>query len=359
MAASAHQAAFGALSDGRAVHLVTLSSPAGLELRIMTLGAAVQALLVPDAAGNMADVVLGHDHPEDYRRKRQFFGGTIGRLSNRIAGGCFDLGGETVRIPTNEGDNVLHGGPEGFDTKLWAIDALGTEPLPFVRLSLLSSDGDGGFPGTVQATVTYALSEPNELTLTFEAETDRPTVMAMTHHSYFNLAGVEQLGSALHHRLTVAADRFLPMNASQIPTGDIRDVTATPFDFREAKAINRDLRTADEQLLVARGYDHCLCLSETAVAEPRFAARLEDPGSGRVLELLTDQPGLQVYSGNMLDGSTSGKYGQIYRPGDAICLEPQAWPDAPNHLHFPSVRLEPGALYRHRSIYRFSATKPS
>lgn len=359
MSGNVKRSDFGVLSDGRTVEGVSLAWPGGLEVRIITLGAAVQALFVPDAAGQTADVVLGHDDPRAYLAKRQFFGATIGRFSNRIAGGRFSLDGKDIRIAANEGKNVLHGGPEGFDQMLWGIEELGAEPEPFVRLSLVSPDGDQGFPGTVRASVTYRLTSPTELSATFEATTDRPTVVGMTHHGYFNLGGVEQLRSVLDHRLHMPAEQFLAVKADLIPDGTPRPVEGTPFDFRAGKPISRDLRQADEQLLIAQGYDHCFCLSDQPSEEPRLVARLEDPASGRVLDLLSDQPGLQFYSGNMLDGSSVAKYGQIPRQGDAVCLEPQIWPDAPNRPDFPSARLDPGETYRHRTIFRFSAQSPA
>jgi aldose 1-epimerase len=354
----AERSLFDASGEGGAVECVRLAWPDSLDLTIITLGAAMQALHVPDAEGKMADVVLGHDRIEDYHAKRQFLGATIGRFSNRIGNGCFVLDGKTVHVAANEGDNVLHGGPEGFDRKLWTIEDIGTEPQPFVRLSLVSRDGDQGFPGEVTASVTYRLTGPTELSMLYEATTDEPTVIGMTHHGYFNLGGVEHLQSVLDHRLHIPAEHYLPVRSDLIPQGEPRALANTPFDFRDSKSIVRDLRVLDDQLLIAQGYDHCFCLSDAPSDEPRLIARLEDPRSGRVLELLSDQPGLQFYSGNMLDGSVAGKYGQVPRQGDALCLEPQAWPDAPNRPDFPSARLDPGETYNHRSIYRFSAAAP-
>ncbi|MBS9719127.1 galactose mutarotase [Tianweitania sp. BSSL-BM11] len=358
MAGTIERTTFGVLKDGRSVDCIRLAQDGGLDVRIITLGAAVQALFVPDAGGMMADVVLGYDDPEDYRVKRQFFGATIGRFSNRIAGGRFELDGKVIHIATNEGKNVLHGGPEGFDQKLWTIEDLGTEPEPFVRLGLVSPDGDQGFPGEVTATVTYRLTNPGELSMRYEATSDRTTVIGMTHHGYFNLGGVEHLRSVLDHRLQMPADHYLAVASDLIPEESPRSVADTLFDFREAKPIMRDLRTADDQLLTTKGYDHCFCLADKPHQAPRLAARLHHPASGRVMELHSDQPGLQFYSGNMLNAGVAGKYGQIARQGDALCLEPQSWPNAPNRPDFPSARLEAGETYRHQSIYRFSAQAP-
>ncbi|MBP0441122.1 aldose epimerase family protein [Tianweitania sediminis] len=345
---------WGTLANGDAVEAVVLRTHK-LEMRVLTLGALVQSLRVPDRNGTLADIVLGHDAPQAYLDKRQFFGAAIGRFSNRLDGAAFVLDGKRHSIESNDGDNVLHGGPEGFDRKLWRIDQVEEGAEPAVTLSLVSPDGDQGFPGTLHASVTYRLAGESEVSITFEATSDQPTVVGLTHHGYFNLGGVEALAPATSHVLQVEATHFLPVGANLIPHGGPEPLVGTPFDFGEAKPIERDLRRANAQLLHARGYDHCFCLSDAPQAEPRLAATLQDPRSGRVLQLLTDQPGLQVYSGNMLDGSTVGKYNQIIRPGDAVCLEPQAWPDAPNRHDFPSARLDPGAAYRHRSVYRFSA----
>ena len=350
---------FGTLENGQVVEAVRLARPNGLDLRVITFGAVLQALHVPDAFGRMADVVLGHDDLESYRLHRQFFGAAIGRFSNRIAGGRFDLDGATAHIPPNEGLNALHGGPQGFDQCLWTIEEVSADPVPLIRLSLVSDDGDQGFPGEVQAHVTYSLTADTELSITFEATTTRPTVVGLTHHSYFNLGGVETLSSAMSHQVQIEAAEYLPLGHDLVPEGAPQPVAGTAFDFRTLKAASLDLRRAEPQMRIAQGYDHCFCLSRERQAQPRLVARLDHPQSGRCLELLTDQPGLQLYSGNMLTGGVPGKYNQLYRQGDAICLEPQAWPDAPNRPDFPSARLDPGQTYRHRSIYRFSAQMPA
>lgn len=344
---------WGTLGSGEAVEAVVLRTHK-LEMRVLTLGALVQSLRVPDRNGTLADIVLGHDDAQSYLDKRQFFGAAIGRFSNRIGGAAFDLDGQHHRISANDDGNTLHGGAEGFDRRLWSVDTVEEGREPAVTLSFQSPDGDQGFPGNLTASVTYRLTGESEVSITFEASSDRTTVVGLTHHGYFNLGGVEALAPAVDHILQVQADRFLPVSADLIPEGAPDDVADTPFDFRTAKPISRDLRRAHDQLLKARGYDHCFCLSDAPQPSPRLVATLEDEGSGRVLELLTDQPGLQVYSGNMLDGSTVGKYNQVIRPGDALCLEPQSWPDAPNRPDFPSARLEAGTTYRHRSIYRFT-----
>jgi aldose 1-epimerase len=343
---------FGLLPDGRAVERVTLRAPSGFEARIITYGAVLQALMVPDAMGFCDDVVLGHDNLEGYLGKRGFFGATVGRYANRIANARFLLDGEAVQLAANNGPNALHGGLDGFDRKLWHVTEIVAGAQPRVTLCYVSAHGEEGYPGRLDVRVTYRLSGPTELSVSFEARTDRPTIVNLTNHSFFNLEGGAVGGDILGHRLTIAADRFLAIDPDAIPLPELpRVVAGTPFDFRSASTIGARIRCGDVQLLHGRGYDHNFCLDNGR--ELRLAARLEAPQSGRILELLTDQPGLQVYSGNYLDGSTKGKRGRLYRQSDAICLEPQIWPDAPNRADFPSARLAPDAVYQHQSVYRF------
>jgi aldose 1-epimerase len=339
---------FGHLPGGDPIEMVCLHGAGGFEARVMTFGAALQALLVPDGTGRLADVVLGHDDLDGYLAERNFFGATIGRFANRIAGGTFALDGETHRLPVSNSANTLHGGPEGFDRKPWTIVESGGGGEPFVTLSRTSRDGEEGFPGTLQAEVTYAVTGPGELTISYKATTDRPTVVNLTNHSFFNLAGA---GDVLDHRIMIAADRFLPVDAGLIPRGAPRDVAGAPFDFRAPARIGARIRDDHEQIRLGQGYDHCFCLRDGG-DDVRPAVRLE--GGGRVLEILTDQPAVQFYSGNFLDGSGRGKAGLLHRQSDGLCLEPQRFPDAPNRPDFPSARLDPGQTYRHRSIYRFS-----
>jgi len=344
---------FGTLPDGRPVERIRLIGPEGFEVAVLTLGATVQALHVPDRYGRLADIVLGHDAPEPYLATPRFFGVAVGRYANRIAGGRFELDGARVTIPANDGPNALHGGPEGFDRRLWSVEETAEGDAPSVRLALLSPHGDQGFPGRLEAGVTYTLTGPDELTIAFTAKTDRPTVVNLTHHGYFNLAGVEEGGDVLDHLLTIHADDYLPIDEAAIPLGGPQSVDGTPFDFCTPRPIGARIRQADEQLRRGFGYDHTYCLDGGFTAQPRLAARVHHPASGRVMELLTDQPGLQFYSGNHLDGRTPGKYGRLYRQSEAFCLEPQAWPDAPNRPDYPSARLDPGETYRHVSVYRF------
>jgi aldose 1-epimerase len=299
--------------------------------------------------------VLGRDDLEGYLAVRRFLGATVGRYANRIAGGRFELDGEHFQLPANDGVNALHGGFNGFDRKPWTVVALGEKPAPFVTLSYVSADGEEGYPGKLATEITYSIPSGMELSIAFSAVTDRPTVVNLTNHSFFNLAGVEAGVDILDHRLAISADDYLPVTPDGIPLHAPAKVEATPFDFRQMHRVGARLRNADEQLRIRQGYDHNFCVRGGVVGEPRLAARVEDPGSGRAMELWTDQPGVQFYSGNFLDGSVIGKYGRAHRQFDALCLEPQRYPDAPNRPDFPSARLDPGQTYRHVSRYRFSA----
>jgi aldose 1-epimerase len=348
---------FGRLSDGATAEMVTLRGAGGFEVRIITYGAALQSILVPDRAGRVADVVLGRDDLAGYVAVRRFLGATVGRYANRIAHGAFELDGHRFQVPVNDGVNALHGGLAGFDRKNWTITAIGEKPVPFVTLSRVSPDGEEGYPGSLQTSLTYSLSGGMELSVAFSAETDKPTIVNLTNHSFFNLAGVEAGGGGiLDHHLTIAADTYLPVNPAGIPLGPPVRLDGTPFDFRSPHRIGLRLHDFDEQLQFRQGYDHNFCLRGGATSEPRLAARVSEPRSGRVLELLTNQPGIQFYSGNFLDGTVTGKYARVHRQYDALCLEPQAYPDTPNRIDYPSARLDPGQSYRHTSLYRFSAS---
>jgi aldose 1-epimerase len=345
---------FGHLPDGTPVEKVTLRGAGGFEVAVITYGAAVQALNVPDREGRCADIVLGHDAFTPYLADRRFFGATVGRYANRIAGGCFELDGQRIALPRNDGPNSLHGGPDGFDRRLWQVQAVEKGPLSSVTLAYDSPAGEGGFPGALSARVTYALTGDTTFSITFEAETDQPTIVNLTHHGFFNLAGAVAGLDVLDHRLTIEADSFLPTDAAGIPSGGPAPVAGTPFDFAQPRTIGERIRDANEQLRLRRGYDHNFCLRGGRTEPPRAVARVEHPASGRVMTLMTDQPGLQFYSGNFLDGSVVARDGRLCRQSDALCLEPQAWPDAPNRPDFPSARLDPGEIYRHVSVFQFS-----
>ncbi|WP_024513885.1 aldose epimerase family protein [Bradyrhizobium sp. Tv2a-2] len=343
---------FGTLPDGRAVERVALRGESGFEARIITFGAAIQALIVPDAGGHCDDVVLGYDDLDGFLRERKFFGATVGRYANRIANGRFDIDGKVVQLAANNGPNALHGGPDGFDRKLWQIADIGNAPEPFVTLSYVSADGEENYPGTLDVRLTYRITGPHELSFAFTARTDRPTIINLTNHSFFNLEGAASGRDILDHRLTLFAEHFLAIDPTAIPLAEPpRAVAGTPFDFRTASVVGARIREHDQQLRHGKGYDHNFCLPNDRAL--KLAARVEAPRSGRIFELLTDQPGLQFYSGNYLDGSIVGKQGRLYRQSDAFCLEPQVWPNSPNRPDFPSPRLVPGEVYRHQLVYRF------
>ncbi len=354
-AAQATRAPAGTLADGTAVEAITLSNDRGVSARILTYGATLQSLLAPDCGGRVADVVLGSDDLASYVARPSYFGVTVGRYANRIAGGRFSLDGATFQLPANDGRNSLHGGGRGFDKVVWRVVSLDSAPQPRVVLAHTSPDGDSGYPGRLDVTVTYALDAQGALAIRFDATTDRPTIVNLTNHAIFNLAGEGAPGGALDQLLTIPARAFTPVSADLIPTGELRPVVGTPFDFRAPRRLAQDIRDGrDEQLRFGRGYDHNFALDKGVTAAPELAARLEDPASGRVLELLTTEPGVQVYTGNFLDGTYAGKSGHIYRMGDGIALEPQKFPDAPNHPTFVSARVDPGRPYRHAMIYRLS-----
>jgi aldose 1-epimerase len=347
---------FGRLLDGREVERVVLRGQDGFEARVITFGASIQALIAPDAAGRCEDVVLGFDELDGYVHHRKFFGATVGRYANRIAGARFLLDGEQVQLTANDGPHALHGGLDGFDRQLWRISDIGDDEDPFVTLGYVSADGEENYPGRLEVALTYRITAACELSLAFVARTDRTTVVNLTNHSFFNLEGAASATTILEHRLTVPSDHFLAIDPTAIPLpGPPRAVDGTALDFRNPTAVGARIRQDDQQLRHGKGYDHNFCFAGGRGL--KLAARLEAPRSGRVLELSTDQPGLQVYSGNYLDGSVAGKQGRLYRQSDAICLEPQLWPNSPNRPDFPSPRLAPDDVYRHHTVYRFTTSR--
>lgn len=354
-AADAKRADFGRLADGTRIESVVLSNRQGVSARVMTLGAAVQALSVPDRDGEVADIVLGYATPAEYLENPQYFGVTVGRYANRIDEGRFTLDGEEYLLETNDGSNHLHGGVQGFDKAVWKIEAVESRPVARVVFSHSSPDGAGGYPGRLDVKAIYTLSDDNELGIEYRATTDKATIVNITNHSFFNLAGEAGRSSVMDHRLTLNADRYTPVDDTLIPTGERRDVAGTPFDFRAPHAIGARIRNGDsEQIRFGRGYDHNYVING-ADGTLRLAARVEDPASGRVMELSATAPGIQFYSGNFLDGTVVGKSGRVYRQGDALCLEPQFFPDSPNQPDFPSARLDPGETYVNRIVLRFPA----
>jgi aldose 1-epimerase len=355
--ANATKDVFGTLPDGRSVERIVLRGEGGFEARIITHGAVIQALIAPDAKGGHDDVVLGHDTFAGYLAERKFFGATVGRYANRIAGGQFSLDGETFQLAVNNGPNALHGGLDGFDRKLWDIAEIEDGASPAVTLTYTSAHGEENYPGKLDVRLTYRVTGPTELSLIMEARTDRPTIVNLTNHSFFNLEGATSGTPTLDHRLTVNAEHFLAIDPTAIPLPEPpRAVAGTPFDFREAHAVGARIREGDQQLRNGRGYDHTYCLARDG--KLALAARLEAPLSGRIMELFTNQPGVQVYSGNYLDGTISGKGGKLIRQSDALCLEPHMWPNSPNRPDFPSPRLDPGSVYRHHTVYRFAVRAP-
>ena len=356
-AATARRGTFGKMPDGAPVEAVTLTGTNGVSARIITFGATLQSLEVPDRTGKIADVTLGYDRLEDYLAKPVFWGQTVGRYANRIAGGRFALDGKTYRLPVNNGPNSLHGGGQGFDKVNWRIVSVESGPVARVVLSMTSPAGDQGYPGALQVTVTYALDNEGALTIDFDATSDAPSVVNLTNHALFNLAGEGSLSGTAGHRLTIFAKHYLPVDETQIPTGEVRAVAGSAFDFTRERLVADGLRDGREpQLAIGHGYDHNFVLDKGATAQPGLAARLEDPVSGRVLEVLTTEPGLQLYTANYLDGSNVGKARHLYRMGDAVALEAQKFPDTPNRPAFGSARIDPSHPYHHRLVYRVSTS---
>jgi aldose 1-epimerase len=358
VASEAKRGFFGALADGTRVESVELTNRAAVSARIITLGATVQSLITPDRNGHPGDIVLGYATAQEYLDKPQYFGVTVGRYANRIAKGRFTLDGHTYTLATNDHGNHLHGGKRGFDKVVWTIDSVKSGPIATVSLSYVSPDGEEGYPGTLRVIATYSLDERGELRVDYQATTDKPTVVNITNHGYFNLSPQSVDGSVMSHLLQLNAARYTPVDATLIPTGERRPVAGTPFDFRKPMPIGKRIRNGrDQQIRYGRGYDHNFIVDGNP-GELRTAARVEDPLSGRTMVLLTTSPGVQMYTGNFLDGTIIGKEERIYRQGDALCLEPQAFPDSPNHPDFPSARLNPGDTYRNTIVYRFSVAKP-
>ncbi|MEP6868539.1 MAG: aldose epimerase family protein [Novosphingobium sp.] len=345
----------GTLTDGTRVEAVTLSNGNGVSARILSYGATLQSLVVPDRHGKLEDIVLGHDRAQDYEATQDFFGVTVGRYANRIAGGRFTIDGQTFQLPLNNGKNSLHGGGKGFDRAVWRIVSVQDGS---VVLEHVSPDGDSGYPGEVTARVTYSMDKRGALTIAFDATTTKPTVLNMTNHALFNLSGACPALGAMNVRMTIPASRFTPVNEALIPTGELRAVAGGPFDFTTGRNLGRALRSGnDPQIRIGRGYDHNFVLDKGQTRQPGLAARVEDPASGRVLEILTTEPGVQLYTGNFLDGTNLGKNGCVYRMGDGFALEPQKFPDTPNQPQFGSARVDPGKPYHHVMIIRTSITK--
>lgn len=358
-AATARRGSFGRLPDGRAVASVTLRNARGVSATVIAYGATLQSLVMPDRAGRKADVLLGYGSIEQYLAKPQYFGATVGRFANRLAGGRFQLDGQRYQTPVNDGKNALHGGTTGFDKVLWEVVSVREGPTASVTLRYVSPDGDQGYPGTMTVDATYSLDERNQLTIEYVATSDKPTIANITNHAYWNLSGEGSPNGAMEHRVTIPAQTYLPTDAGAIPTGSFQPVAGTAFDFRTPHAVGERVRDAGEaQLRFGRGYDHNWVVGRAVTRDQHLMARVVDPASGRGFELWSNQPGLQFYSGNFLDATSSGKAGKLYREGDAIVMEPQIFPDSPNQKGFPDARLQPGQTYRNVMTYRLSSGQP-
>jgi len=347
---------FGKTPDGQPVDLYVLTAKGGAEACITNYGGAVVSLKVPDRNGKLADVVLGYDNADGYVNDKSFFGALVGRYGNRIGHAQFALDGKTYTLAKNNGENSLHGGIMGFNKAVWTAKIIPAKDGQSLELSYLSKDGEEGFPGNLKVSVVYTLTDSNALRITYSAISDKKTVVNLTNHSYFNLAG-QGSGDILGHLLIIQADKFTPVDAGLIPTGEFRDVAATPFDFRKELAIGARIDQDEEQLKLGGGYDHNFVLQRSNDPEESLAARVLEPVSGRVLEVWTTEPGVQFYTGNFLDGKTIGKGGVTYPRRSAFCLETQHFPDSPNQPKFPSVVLNPGERYHTITTYKFSVKK--
>lgn len=344
---------FGTDDDGSEVLLYTLENRHGLRVSITNYGGIVTRLHVPDRHGEFADVVLGHDSLASYLAGHPYFGAIVGRYGNRIAKGRFELDDIEYQLATNNGENHLHGGLRGFDKAVWEARPYADSAEAGLELSYVSADGEEGYPGRLSVTVTYALTDADQLRIEYTAETDAPTVLNLTHHGYFNLAG-HNSGDILNHELALAASRFTPVDSGLIPTGELAPVAGTPFDFRDPTAIGGRIAGADPQLRYGGGYDHNFVIDDYD-GTLRYAAGVYEPVSGRLMEVYTTEPGIQFYSGNFLDGSDMGKGGTAYGLRAGFCLETQHFPDSPNKPGFPSTVLRPGEVHLSTTIYQFSA----
>jgi aldose 1-epimerase len=343
------QGVFGKTPDGTPVYLYTLGNTKGMEVKITNYGGIVVSVSVPDKNGKISDVVLGFDKLGDYLKGHPYFGAIVGRYGNRIAKGRFTLGGKTYTLATNNNENHLHGGLKGFDKAVWKAEPIRSGEGVGLKLNYLSKDGEEGYPGNLDVTVIYTLTRHNELRIEYAATTDKPTVVNLTNHSYFNLGGA---GTILDHELVVNADRFVPVDKGLIPTGQMQIVKGTPMDFTTPEKIGARINQDFEQLKTGGGYDHCYVLNSPGLQN--IAAKAFCASSGRLLELFTTEPAVQLYTGNFLDGTLEGKGGQTYKKRSGFCLETEHYPDSPNQPAFPSVVLNPGQKYSTTTIYKFS-----
>jgi aldose 1-epimerase len=365
---SVTQAPFGKTADGKPVEIYTLTNANGVVVKAMTYGCIITSVQVPDRTGKLADVVLGYATLEGYLKDSPYFGAVVGRYGNRIAKGQFTLDGKTYKLATNNGPNHLHGGNKGFDKVVWSATPKNGPDGVGVVFTRTSPDGEEGYPGNLQATVTYTLTDKNELVVQYRATTDKATPLNLTQHSYFNLAADD--GDILGHQLAIDADRYTPVDETLIPTGELAPVAGTPFDFRKATMIGARINADNVQLKNGNGYDHNWVLTAPSASQPRsdvsghdggyvvrHAARVVEPRTGRTLDVATSEPGVQFYSGNFLDGTLTGKGGRVYKHRTGFCLETQHFPDSPNHPNFPSTILRPGQTYSSETVFTFGTTK--
>jgi aldose 1-epimerase len=354
------KSSFGTLPDGRNVDLYTLTNGKGMEVKIITYGGIIQSIRVPDRQGARANVALGFDNLEDYVERNPYFGCITGRYANRIALGRFTLDGVTYQLATNNDPNHLHGGNVGFDKRLWAATEIRQGTSVGLKLTYTSPHLEENYPGTLQVEVTYLVTTRNEIKMHYRAATDRPTIVNLTNHTYFNLEG-EGTSDTYDHKLTLKANAYTPVDSTLIPTGEIDPVEGTPMDFRQPHTIGERIRNGTfEQLVIGRGYDHNWVLNRSGGSKRlKLAARVVEPDTGRVLEVLTTEPGIQFYAGNFLDGTLVGTSGRMYRQGDGFALETQHYPDSPNHANFPTTVLRPGDVYKTSTVYKFSVKKGS
>ncbi len=348
--------AFGTTPDGKEADLYILTSKNGMEVSITNYGGTVTSIRVPDKNGKLADVVLGYDTLDGYVADKVYFGATVGRYCNRIGHAEFSIDGVKYTLAKNNGDNTLHGGIKGFNKALWEARDVTKGDEPALELKYTSKDGEEGFPGNLMTTVVYTLTNRNELKIDYSATTDKKTVVNLTNHTYFNLAGPGS-GDVMKTVLRIEADKLTPVDSGLIPTGEMKSVEGTPFDFRKPTQIGARIDQDDEQLKLGKGYDHNFVLIKNKPSGLTLAARAEEPTTGRVLEVWTTEPGVQLYTGNFLDGTIHGKGGTAYERRTAFCLETQHFPDSPNHASFPSTLLSPGQRYHTTTIYKFSVAK--
>jgi aldose 1-epimerase len=344
---------YGKMPDGTPVDLYVLTNANGMEAGLITYGGALRSLTAPDRHGAYADVVLGMDTLDGYRAQTAWFGALIGRYGNRIGGAKFALEGKTYKLPANDGPNTLHGGSHGFGKQVWQAREVASAEGPAIEFNYVSKDGEEGFPGTLTTKVVYTLTNKNELKIDYTATTDKPTVVNLTNHAYFNLKGAGE-GDILDHQVMLDASRFTPVDATLIPTGELRAVKGTPFDFTKSTDIGASIGSDDQQIKFGMGYDHNWILDKNAATLTK-AAEVYEPKTGRVMQVWTTEPALQFYTGNFLDGKLPGKGGKVYPHRGGFCMETQHYPDSPNKPAFPSTELKPGATYHTTTVYSFSA----